>query len=156
MSDDIKRTGRSGSIKGSWKRRGVSGDAEVPVNLEHILIMAAQDEQFRELLYDNRDEALSRSDIVFTASEQAVFNAMPQQMLEAMISRFKPAKQRNRRFLKNVATAAMVGGLLIASCDDSDDMVAGGAGPDIDSNTDGDTDTDTDTDTDVDGGPDGG
>jgi hypothetical protein len=154
MTDDIKRTGRSGPIKGSWKRRGVSGDAEVPVNLERILIMAAQDEQFRELLYNNRDEALSRSDIVFTASEQAVFNAMPRQMLEAMISRFKPARQRNLRFLKSVTAAAMAGGLIIASC--ADDAVAGGAGPDIDSDSDGDTDTDTDTDTDVDGGPDGG
>jgi hypothetical protein len=108
-------------------------------------------------LYDNCDEALSKSGISFTPSEKAVFSAMPQQMLEAMISRFKPAKQRNRRFLKNVATAAMVGGLLVASCDNPDDAIAcGGVGPDIDSDTDGDTDTDTDTDTDVDGGTDGG
>ena len=155
MSDETKRSGRSGPIKGSWKRRGVSKDAEVPVNLERILIMAAQDEQFRMLLYDNRDEALSRSGIVFTPSEEAVFSAMPQQMLEAMISRFKPAGQRNRRFLKNVATAAMVGGLLIASCDSPDDEIAcGGVGPDIDSDSDGDTDTDTDTDPDA--GDDGG
>ena len=55
MSDEIKRTGRSGPIKGSWKRRGKSNDAQVPVNIERILIMAAQDEQFRALLYDNRN-----------------------------------------------------------------------------------------------------
>ena len=97
MSDEIKRAGRSGPIKGSWKRRGVSNDAEVPVNLERILIMASQDEQFRELLYDNRNEALSRSGISFTPSEEAVFSAMPRQMLEAMISRFKPARQSNQR-----------------------------------------------------------
>ena len=156
MNDDIKRAGRSGAIKGSWKRRGVSNEAQVPVNLERILIMAAQDEQFRTLLYDNRDEAIAQSGIIFTSSEQAVFGAMPQQMLEAMISRFKPARQRNRRFLKSVTAAAMVGGLLIASCADNDDVAAGGAGPDIDSDTDGDTDTDTDTDTDADAGPDGG
>jgi len=156
MSDEIKRAGRSGPIKGSWKRRGLTIDTQVPVNLERILIMAAQDEQFRTLLYDNRDRAISNSGIVFTPSEQAVFSAMPRQMLEAMISRFKPAKQRNRRFLKSVAASVMVGGLLIASCaDNSDDTVAlGGVGPDIDTDSDGDTDTDTDTDGDA--GPDAG
>ena len=151
MSDEEKRAGRSGPIKGSWKRRGLTIDTQVPVNLERILIMAAQDEQFRTLLYDNRDEALSESGIVFTPSEQAVFSAMPQQMLATMISRLKPARQRNRRFLKNVTSAAMVGGVLIASCvvsSSCDD----GCGPDIDSGT----DTDTDTDTDEDAGSDAG
>ncbi len=146
MSDKIKRAGRSGPIKGSWKRRGLAIDARVPVNLERILIMAAQDEQFRTLLYDNRDEALSRSGISFTPSEQAMFSAMPQQILETMISRFKPAKQRNRRFLKSVAASVMVGGLLIASCDDSENVATLGSDPD----------TDTDTDTDGDAGPDAG
>ena len=154
MSDEKRRAGRSGPIKGSWKRRGLTIDAQVPVNLERILIMAAQDEQFRTLLYDNRDEALSRSGISFTPSEESVLNAMPQQMLKTMISRFKPARQRNRRFLRNVAASVMVGGLLIASCDDSEDIATLGSGPDIDFDTDGDTDTDTDTDGDA--GPDAG
>jgi hypothetical protein len=151
MSDEIKRAGRSGPIKGSWKRRELTIDTQVPVNLERILIMAAQDEQFRTLLYDNRDEALSKSGIAFTPSEQAVFSAMPQQMLETMISRLKPARQRNRRFLRSVTAAAMVGGMLIAShaCSEFD---SGGIGPDIDSDSDGDTDTDTDEDA----GPDAG
>ena len=152
MSDEIKRSGRSGPIKGSWKRRGLTIDARVPVNLERVLIMAAQDEQFRTLLYDNRDEALSKSGIVFTPSEQAVFSAMPRQVLETMISRFKPARQRNRRFLKSVAASVIVGGLLIASCDDSEDVATLGMDPDIDSDSDGDTDTDTDEDA----GPDAG
>ncbi len=148
MSDEMKRGGRSGPIKGSWKRRGLTIDTKVPVNLERILIMAAQDEQFRTLLYDNRDQALSRSGIVFTPSEQAVFSAMSQQALETMISRFKPQQQRNQRFLKNVTAAAMAGGMLIASCAVSSSC-DDGCGPDIDSDTDGDTDTDTDTDEDA-------
>ena len=152
MRDEIKRGGGSGPIKGSWKRRGLTIDARVPVNLERVLIMAAQDEQFRTLLYDNRDEALSKSGIVFTPSEQAVFSAMPRQVLETMISRFKPARQRNRRFLKSVAASVIVGGLLIASCDDSEDVATLGMDPDIDSDSDGDTDTDTDEDA----GPDAG
>ena len=152
MSDETKRAGRSGLIKGSWKRRGLTIDTQVPVNLERILIMAAQDEQFHALLHDDRDEALSMSGIIFTPSEQAVFSAMPQQMLETMISRLKPARQRNRRFLKSVAASVIVGGLLIASCDDSEDVATMGMDPDIDADSDGDTDTDTDEDA----GPDAG
>ena len=149
MNDETKRAGRGGPIKGSWKRRGLAIDAQVPVNLERILIMAAQNEEFRTLLYDNRNEALSQSGIIFTPSEQAMFSAMPQQMLEATISRLKPARQRNRSFAKTVAAAAVAGGMIIASYACSD-PVCGGSGSDIDSDSDTDTDSDTDSDTDTD------
>jgi hypothetical protein len=87
-----------------------------------------------------------------------MLSAIPRSAFAAMIRQVGPARRRNKRFLKQVAAAAMAGGMLFASCDNGNDAQSGGADPDADTDddTDADTDTDTDTDSDADGGPDAG
>jgi len=154
MGDDVKRRkGEKQGLVGSWKRGGLKARLDVPVTLEHVLLRAAADDDFRRELIDTPVEAIARAGMRLTGSEAALVRSLSPDALAAMIRNLNPERQRNKRFARAVATAAMVGGMLVASCDSNDtDAKAGGAAPDIDvdSDTDGDTDTDTDGDTDAD------
>ena len=125
--------------------RGLRAEAEVPVNLEHVLLRATREAEFKERLLADPAAALVDAEVALTASERALLTAMPGASLEAMIERLAPKRQRDRRFLRKVGAAALVGGLLVASCDGGNDTAEdGGMGPDAD------------TDTDADAGPDAG
>jgi len=173
MSD--KKTGR-GDLVGSFKRKGMYNEVQVPVNIERVLLRAAEESAFRDRLLEEGSGALEGEGLEATAGERAMLDAAPREMLEVMIRKLDPARQRNKKFLKKVAAAAVFGGMLVASCDSGNDAQSGGADPDADvdddtdtdTDTEGDTDTDTDTDadtdtdsdtdtdTDVDAGPDAG
>ena len=145
------RGGKRGAVVGSFKRKGLRRDAEVPVNLEHVLLVAAEDPEFRLRLLEDPRAAIAAAGLRLTASELALLTTLNRQTLETMIAHLDPGKQRNKRLARTVATAALVGGMLIASCDDSNtEAAAGGVDADTDIDSDGDTDTDSDSDTDTD------
>jgi hypothetical protein len=131
--------------KNSKNHRGLRAEAEVPVNLEHVLLRASRDADFKERLLADPATAIAAAEIALTASEGALLTAMPRASLEAMIERFAPKRQKDTRFLRKVGAAAVVGGLLVASCDSGNDTAM-----------DGGMDPDADSDSDADAGPDGG
>ena len=136
-------------------RRGLRAEAEVPVNLEHVLLRAARDAEFKERLLADPMAAISWAEIVVTASERALLAALPRASLDSMIERLAPKRQKNKRFLRKVGAAALVGGILVASCDGGNDTDLAG-GIDSDTDVDSDSDSDTDTDSDADAGQDAG
>ena len=133
--------------------RGLHTEAEVPVDLEHALLRAARDAEFKARLLSDPATAIAGAGFALTASESALLAALPRSALEAMVERVAPMRQKNTRFLRNVGAAAVVGGLLVASCDSGNDTALTGG---VDSDTDVDSDSDSDTDTDADAGPDAG
>lgn len=156
---DDGRRGERQQLVGSWKRGGLKVTLDVPVTLEHVLLQATRDEGFRRELLDDPSGAVERAGMRLTGSEAALLGSLPREALAAMVRNLAPERQRNKRFVRAVAAAAMVGGMLVASCDSDDtDAKAGGAAPDIDvdSDSDSDSETDTDTDTEVDTGDDAG
>ena len=157
MSNEIKkpqneRSGECQELVGSWKRHGRSSRVDIPVNWERVMIEAAQNPDFKESLIANREQAIARAGFRLSDSENAMLAALSPETLEVMIRNIDPKRLKNRGFARTVAAAVMVGGVLIASCDDSENVATLGMDPDIDSDSDGDTDTDTDPDA----GPDGG
>jgi hypothetical protein len=133
------------------KQRGLRAEAEVPVTLEHVLLRAAGDPAFRERLLEDPAAAVAGLGLNPSPSEGALLAAMPRTALAAMIGGIAPRRQRDRRFLRRVGTAALVGGMLVASCDSGNDsQQTMGTDADTDMDADGDTDTDTDADTDTD------
>jgi hypothetical protein len=129
------------------KHRRLRAEAEVPVDLEAVLLRAARDAEFKARLLADRRAAIGEAGIALTDSERALLAAMPAQTLQATVDRLEPKRQRDQRFLRRVGAAALVGGILVASCDGGNDtMQAGGV----------DSDTDVDTDSDADAGPDAG
>jgi hypothetical protein len=143
--------------KSNRGHRGLRAEAEVPVNLEHVLLRAARDAKFRARLLADPSTAIREAEITLTASEGALLAAMSGRVMEAMIDGLAPRRQKNTRFLRQVGAAALAGGILVASCDGGNDAHKyGGMGPDTDVDSDSDADSDTDTDTDADAGPDGG
>ncbi len=144
-----ERSGECQELVGSWKRHSGGSSIDIPVNWERVMIEAAQNPDFKESLIANREQAIARAGFRLSDSENAMLAALSPETLEVMIRSIDPGRSKNRRFARTVATAAMVGGMLIAShaCEEFD---CGGIGPDIDSDNDTDTDTDIDTDTDTD------
>jgi len=131
--------------KPNREHRGLRAEAEVPVNLEHVLLRASREQEFKARLLADPLDAIAEAGMSLTASESALLAAMPCSALEAMIDRLAPKRQRNKRFLRKVGAAALVGGILVASCDSGNDTAMdGGMDPDADSDSDGDA------------GPDGG
>lgn len=145
-----KRAGERQELVGSWKRGGLKARVEVPVTLEHVLIRAAQDRQFREALFDDPNSTIESAGLKLSRSEAEMLASLPGETLEAMVRRVDLGRQKNKSFLRTVAAAAMVGGMAVASCDSEDKDAAGGAAPDVDTDSDSDSDADTDADTDTD------
>ena len=133
-------------LKGSHERHGLKAEVQVPVGIETVILKASQDAGFKEILLSDRQAALNQCGFDLSHSESAMLSSMAPENLEAMIDRLNPATQKNKSFAKRVGTAAVMGGLLVASvCSES--CQAAGIGPG--------GDYDTDTDSEVDGGGDG-
>jgi hypothetical protein len=135
---DTRQTGRGGkrgAVVGSFERQNQHMDQEVPVALEQVLLLAAQDEAFKGELLADVSAALDGRGLSLRQSEAATLRAMPRSVLEATIGRLDPSKQRNTRFVKAVTTAAVAGTMVLSSS-----MLAccGGIAPDWDSGPDAD------------------
>ena len=127
----------------SKNHRGLRAEAEVPVNLEHVLLRASREQEFKERLLADPLDAIAEAGMSLTASESALLGALPPSALVAMIDRLAPKRQRDRRFLRKVGAAALVGGILVASCDGGNDTAQdGGMDPDADSDSDADAGAD--------------
>jgi hypothetical protein len=133
---------------------------KVPVGVEKLLFLAAQDEDFRERLLADRTAAIAESGVRLRRSEAAALAAIDSASLEAMIDSIVPENPRRRKFMGLVAAAAtsLAAGTAVISCDGaSGDILSKGATGDTDVDGDTDTATDTASDTDtVDIGYDGG
>jgi len=123
------KTGKPGAVRGSCQRRGLRAQSEISVNIERVLLRAAEDEAFCARLLEDPAGALEAESL--TGSETAMLLAMDRSILETLIERFVPGKKPRGRFAKKVA-AAVAGTLILttAACGSGDNML-GGAGPDI-------------------------
>jgi hypothetical protein len=112
---------------GSHERKAIEAEMEVPVNLERVLLDAAQDPAFYRALVIDRARALAEKGYRLRPSEQAILAAMAQNALDKMVERLKPEKLKKSTFAKGVVTA-LAGSLIIttSACDSE----AGGARPD--------------------------
>jgi hypothetical protein len=160
MDDDSRRmrSGRPGRIVGSWRRRGLRSEVLIPVNVERVLMAAAKDDVFLELLFTDREAACSR--YALTASERGLLRALPDDLLRRTIERLGDSRTRVPAFTRQAA-AATTGLMLISalgsSCEGGcapDDMGDDSADADTDSDSDADADADLDVDADTDTGPD--
>jgi hypothetical protein len=148
-------------IKKNPKRRhGPVDKVKVPVGVEKILYHAADNDEFKRLLLEDREAAITSTNVRLRESEEAVLKSVSDDALDAMIDRIVARNPRRRRFMGLVAAAAasLAAGTAVIGCDVGCDEVetkydyadSGGAAPDIDTDTDTDTETETDTDTDTD------
>ena len=158
-SDDIVHTIAGGQpprplVGGSIGRRArFAQKVRVPVGLEKILYVAAQDPSLRERLLEDRAGAIAALGVALRPSEKAMLEAAPRAVLETMIASIVPANPRRRRFMNLVAAAAtsLAAGTAGVACDtlDNDDPINGvdaGVGPDADSDVDSDGDAGPDLD----------
>jgi hypothetical protein len=99
---------------GSHERTGIKSEMVVPVNLERVLLEAAQNSVFYRELTADRAQALARKGYQLRASEQAMLSALPQSALYKMVERLKPEKLTKSAFAKGVVTA-LAGSLPIFS-----------------------------------------
>jgi len=128
---------------------------QVPVGLEKLLFLAAEDGAFRERLLDDWRAVAAQIGVDLRPSEIGILATADRNLLARMIDGIVPSNPKRRRFMNAVAaavTSLAAGTVLIdAGCGE---VVTKGMGPGVDAGTDADTDVDTDTDTDA--GPDGG
>jgi hypothetical protein len=126
---DYGKTGKPGTVRGSCQRHGLRAQSEIPVNIERVLLRAAEDGAFRGRLLEDPAGALEGESL--TGSERAMLLAMNRSILTTMIDRFVPGEKPRSGFARKVASA-VAGTLLLttAACGSGDDM-AGGAGPDM-------------------------
>jgi hypothetical protein len=133
------------------RRTGRDGEVRVPVGLEKLLFLAAEDEGFRERLLHDWRNAAAAADIDLRPSEIATLEAANRELLARMIDGIVPSNPRRRRFMglvAAVATSLAAGTVLIdAGCGE---VVSKGCDPGTDA------DGDADGDTDDDAGPDAG
>lgn len=127
------------------------GGIRVPVGLEKLLFLAAEDEAFRLGLLRDWRGAAAAAGIDLRPSELAVLEAADRELLARMIDGIVPSNPKRRRFMglvAAVATSLAAGTVLIqAGCGDT---VSRGIGPGVDAGT------GTDTEIDDDGGADAG
>jgi hypothetical protein len=154
--DDNHRGGHKGPMVGSFRRHGNKAEAQVPVGLERLLLTATADPALRARLKADPRAAASELGFELSASERALLGALTPSALDEMIDGLAPKRQKNKRFLRNVGAAVVVGGLLIATCQCEDELECGATDPDSDVDNDSDSDTDTDQDAGPDAGPDAG
>ena len=160
-------------VGGQPRQKKQKGTVKVPVGMEKLLFHAAQNEEFKRKLLNDRQTAVADSGIKLRPSEEATLKVIPKAALETMIENIIPQNPRRRKFMGLVAAAAasLAAGTASNACDDAEtetpdhgtDATMGiGSDTDVDGDTDTDTDTATDTDTDtnadidIDAGTDGG
>ena len=117
---------------GSRNRRGIRTKLEIPINLERILLRAAEDREFRDALLTDAARAPSENGFALRSSERAMLSAMPRTLLEKLIERFRPDKLKRSRFARHVA-AAFAGSMVVTAtaCGDGGDGASRGAAPDF-------------------------
>ena len=121
---------------------------QVPVGVEKLLYLAAQDDGFKERLLEDRAAAMNEAGVQLRPSEAAALEAIDASTLEKMIEAIVPENPRRRKFMGLVAAAAtsLAAGTAVISCD-------GAGGDDLSKGITGDTEVDGgDTDTEADGG----
>ena len=88
------------------RRKGV---VSIPVGLEQLLLTAAVDPAFREVLIRDWEQAVSSRGLRLTQSESSVLRIMSESQLETMIDRIDTSKKNleKRSFLRSVAATVL-------------------------------------------------
>jgi len=120
------------------RRHRFPGKVQVPIGVEKLLVLAAENEAFKKKLLDDRCAAIAEANVQLRPSEIAMLSAISSSALATMIDSIVPANPKRRRFMGLVAAAAasLAAGTVDISCEKGQSR---GSGPD----------------TDVDGGADG-
>ena len=126
---------------------------KIPVGLEKLLYLAADNPAFKNKLLDDWHAAAVESGVKLRPSEGAILATAHRDTISRMIDSIVPSNPRRRRFMGRIAAAAasLAAGTVLVSGGCDADSVSRGVGPgvDIDTDTDsgdaGSTDTDTDT-----------
>lgn len=132
------------------KRHACTTQVQVPIGVEKLLYRAAEDEEFKTKLIENRRIALQESGLSLRSSEMTLLSAISAAAIEKMIDKIVPANPRRSKFMSMIATAAasFVVGTVESGCSvEMGISIDSGVDSDFDSGTSGDTDSDSETDT---------
>ena len=77
-------------VGGQPRRMSAASNSQVPRGVENVLLLAAQDHAFKEVLLANRSQALEQVEFALESSEIATLLAVSNTMLQAMIGAFVP------------------------------------------------------------------
>lgn len=104
------------------RRKGV---VSIPVGLEQLLLTAAVDPAFREVLIRDWEQAVSSRGLRLTQSESSVLRIMSESQLGAMIDRIDTSEKNleKRSFLRSVAATVLTlaAGTALQACGGTED-----------------------------------
>jgi hypothetical protein len=146
MKSDIDEVSPDMTIVGGQppkRRHRYEGKISVPVGLEKLLYLAADDPSFRRRLLDDWRLTVEAAGVSLRPSERAILETGDRDMLARMIDGIVPANPKRRKFMGLVAAAVTSLAAGTAGCIDTDSTnygVDAGVGPDLDADTDTDTD----------------
>jgi hypothetical protein len=106
--------------------------ASIPVGLERLLAMAAANPDFAAILFERREEALAASGVELTATERAIFRAIPVTQLQRQTAELSErlAQPDRRSFFEQAAACVVLvaGGAGLATAAGCKDKDGGGGG----------------------------
>ena len=96
---------------------------KVPIGIEKVLVRAAADSEFRNLLFTTRQAALDSLQGELSPTELQVLISIPEATLEGMIHSIDLQRHGKRRFMKGVVAAALVASAAtgVLGCEVSED-----------------------------------
>ncbi len=108
---------------------------DLPVGLEKLLYLAAQDKTVKADLLADRQDTIDRLGIRLRPSEAVTLQSVPNSALEAMIDRIRPENPKKRKIMRLVAATVttLAAGTAVISCDEdgrNPTANAGGINPD--------------------------
>ncbi len=117
--DGVSTTIVGGQPPGRW-RRSLRG---VPVGVERVLFVAADDDLFRRQLLADPAAAIAARQLILRSSELAMLQAIPPAQLAATIDSLdtSPSNVERRTFMRVAAAGAMTIAAAGCSGSDSDD-----------------------------------
>ena len=106
------------TIVGGQPQRGLRQKVRIPVGIERVLYLAAQDEEFRARLAEDREAAVAEAGLKLTATEAMVLKSLPAGALEQVIDRVSLPDHGRRRFMKAVAASfvTLAAGSALGGC----------------------------------------
>ena len=104
---------------------------EVPVGLEQLLFLAAQDETLKADLLADRNGTVERLGVQLRPTEATTLGSVSDAALQAMIERIRPDNPKQRRIMRLVAATvtSLAAGTAVIACDESDQPPTRGVDP---------------------------
>ncbi|MBW1811010.1 MAG: hypothetical protein JRJ87_22665 [Deltaproteobacteria bacterium] len=120
------------TIVGGRPPEDIGSSHPVPVGIQRLLRLAAEDPSFKLELAERRAEVAEAAGVELTESEKMILKVITTDQLTAMVETIPPAPAPRRDFLRKTAATAvlLLGGAALEGCDSCSGVVKG-ARPDI-------------------------